>query len=77
MSVMRTAISTQSAANDLGNALTAWLERCNVTDLYRTCATCRNMETNGSRCLKFDRVPPATVIVVGCDSYVDFEDVPF
>lgn len=76
MAIIRNSISAKETADNLGKFLDQWLTGLDVTDLFRTCVTCSNLE--GDRlCKYFNRPPPASVIVTGCEHYDDGEHIPF
>jgi cytochrome c2 len=76
---LRSSYSTQSSANELAQAVQAWLENSDPTVLFRTCMTCHNSDHKTAVCRKFNVVPPVAVITgrTACDHYSDLEDIPF
>jgi hypothetical protein len=53
-------------------ALNQMLERLSAITV--SCRTCEQF--SGVRCLKYDSIPPAEVVAVGCDEW-EFDGVPF
>jgi len=48
------------------------------SDWFQTCITCINWTTGSSpMCMKFNAVPPATIIADGCEHYQDEDSIPF
>lgn len=76
MAIIRTSLSANDVAVDLSGLMSTWLDKMSITDLFRTCVTCQNLQ-NDRHCLKFNSPPPASVVVTGCDQYADREEIPF
>lgn len=56
------------------------------SEYFRTCITCEHFESLEAldpslppveRCKKFNVLPPAKIIADGCESYNDFDEIPF
>lgn len=70
--------TVQEAGLDLSKALSAWLTKYGPTAIYRNCANCVHMDPDKpALCKKYNLVPPAKIIVVGCPEHDDAENIPF
>jgi len=76
MAIIRNSISSSDCSQDLSKHLSEWLNAMHVKDLFRTCVTCLNLKEDRF-CSVYNANPPASVIIVGCDSYKDNEEIPF
>lgn len=71
-------LSVQEAGNSLANALNKWMTDYGPSIMYRNCDNCRHMNEDGpAHCSLWKLTPPASVIVSGCPSHDDKEDIPF
>ena len=77
MATIRNSIPSDDAAKDLSTVMSSWLTKLNVTDLFRTCASCHNLAGDNRTCSKFGAQPPVRVVVEGCEQYKDAADIPF
>ncbi len=76
---MRTGTETVAkAGNALADLLNEWLTGYGPSAIYKNCDNCVFMTQSGpAHCAKFNAVPPAAVIVIGCDEHEDKEKIPF
>lgn len=66
-----------SAKVDLHVAITDWARK-NTVELTRSCSSCVYAVKDGPfRCALYNATPPIDVIMDGCDSYFDIDDIPF
>lgn len=62
----------------LGELLNEWLTKWGPSEIYRTCENCKFMSEQGPAfCGLYQMTPPASVIVAGCPSHDDKQDIPF
>jgi hypothetical protein len=78
----RLRVGTQAvddASNALANALNDWLTGFGPTIIYKTCENCKFMSEGNApaHCSLYNIVPPARVILAGCPSHQDKEEIPF
>ena len=77
---LRTDTNTiNEASNDLANVLNDWFTKWGPSTIFKTCENCRHM-TEGDTpafCGRYNMVPPARVMTVGCPSHDDKEEIPF
>ncbi|QIG69558.1 hypothetical protein EVC17_075 [Rhizobium phage RHph_Y1_1] len=67
-----------SSNNHLSELLNKWLCSNGPTAIFKNCANCRHMTTEGPAvCKQFNATPPASVIVAGCPGHEDIGDIPF
>lgn len=70
--------SVNEAGNSLAIALDKWLTDYGPSTLYKNCDNCRHMNEDGpAHCSLWKLTPPASVIVSGCPSHEDKEEIPF
>jgi hypothetical protein len=64
---------------DLARLLNEWLETHGAVGIMKTCASCHFMtpREEPAFCTKYNLTPPAFVIVQGCPTHTDKEEVPF
>lgn len=77
---MRTGTKTvEDTGNALAESLNKWLTDYGPSSIYKNCDNCRHMSEapNPAFCSKYGMTPPASVIVIGCPSHDDKEDIPF
>lgn len=75
---VRTGLGSEDASNALGQALNQWLQNYGPSEIYKTCENCRHMTEQGPAfCALYQVTPPVAVIIAGCPSHDDKEDVPF
>jgi hypothetical protein len=76
---VREGLGAESANRQLGELLNKWLTEQGPNPIFRTCVSCKHMAPppNGALCGFYNMTPPATVIVAGCDKYVDDCEIPF
>jgi len=71
---------TVAASNQhLGRALNDWLSTQGPSAIFKTCENCKHM-TEGNEaafCKLYQMTPPARVIIAGCPSHDDKEEIPF
>lgn len=61
-----------TAAQCVGGALAIVMDNMG---LFRTCANCDNWSKEKQQCTLYNALPPAEVIVIGCDKHTDL--IPF
>ena len=71
--------TTQFANDDLGRLLNEWFEKHGPTAIYKTCENCKHMPGGDAPafCTLYQMTPPARVILTGCPSHDDCEEIPF
>lgn len=67
------------ANRQLSELLNTWLTTQGPSPIFKTCASCRHMPIGNmpAFCELYKMVPPASVIISGCSSHDDSEDIPF
>lgn len=67
------------ANQQLSELLNTWLTTQGPSPIFRTCASCRHMSAGGAPafCNRYGMTPPVDVILAGCPSHEDSEDIPF
>jgi len=64
--------------NHLSELLNTWLCSSGASAIFKNCANCRHMSTEGPAiCGLFKATPPVSVIVAGCPSHEDLGEIPF
>ena len=75
---VRTGEGSIPASRDLSVALNQWFEKHGPGGIFTTCENCKHMTTSGPAfCGLYQMTPPAAVIVAGCPSHEDIEEIPF
>ncbi|QJD54361.1 hypothetical protein [Aminobacter phage Erebus] len=70
--------TTQKANADLGELFNKWFKAHGPDAIFRTCNTCKHMPQNApAHCALYQMTPPASVIIAGCPSHEDAEEIPF
>lgn len=70
--------TVDATGHALSVALNKWFTESGPSAIYRNCDNCRHMVEDGpAMCTLFNATPPASVIVVGCPSHDDKEQIPF
>jgi len=72
-------VTIDEASNDLANSLNNWFTKWGPSVIFKTCENCRHM-TEGDEpayCKRYNMVPPARIMLVGCAEHDDKEEVPF
>ncbi len=76
-SIPREGIESFQAQNDLNNLVQAWALK-NADKIKRSCASCTYAMHEGPfKCCVYSITPPLDVIMNGCDSYSNTDDIPF
>ena len=60
----------------LGTLFAVAIEKIGHDQLFRNCTICKNF-TAEEQCTVYHARPPAKVIVLGCDSFADRDEIPF
>lgn len=67
-----------AASQALGEALNRWLTDFGPSPIFRTCQSCKHMQTGGPAfCNKYKMTPPVEVILAGCPAHEDQSEIPF
>lgn len=75
--VPRAGVESRLAANNLNEAVLRWALR-DAYKLRRSCGSCVYANLSGPfKCSVYNAVPPIDVIMNGCESYSDTDDIPF
>lgn len=72
-------MTIDEASGALADTLNTWFTTYGPTTIFKNCENCRHM-TEGDApafCARFNMVPPARVMSVGCGEHDDKEDIPF
>lgn len=66
------------ASNQLAKSLNDWFVAYGPSVIFKTCENCVFMSEDGpAHCSLWNVTPPAHVIVSGCPSHKDKEEIPF
>ena len=70
---------TMDSNQALGNALNTWLTQYGPSAIFKTRENCKFMSEGNAPayCSLYNMTPPARVIVAGCPSHQDKEEIPF
>jgi len=80
---LREGPGAEASNSHLSRALNEWLTKAGPSELYRTCASCRQMRRgeNGAQvpahCDRFGVAPPIDIIMRGCDQHEDEAIAPY
>lgn len=75
---IREGAGSAPASTALSQLLNAWLTDFGPSDIYRTCGNCKHMAQEGpASCTLYQMTPPVAVILSGCPSHEDIEEIPF
>lgn len=67
-----------AASRALSTLLNKWFTDYGPSAVYVTCENCKHMSEQGPAfCALYNMTPPAAVIVAGCPSHEDKEEIPF
>lgn len=76
-SMPRTSGESYQAQSDLNNLVQDWALK-NADKLRRSCVSCTYAVRSGPfKCAVYSITPPIDVIMNGCDSFSDNDDIPF
>lgn len=76
-SIKRTGGEAYQSINDLTAAVEAWALKSS-DKIKRSCASCTYAHRDGPfKCAVYRVTPPLDVIMNGCASYSDADDIPF
>lgn len=66
------------ASYALGEALNKWFSAYGPGSIFANCENCKHMAEQGPAfCTLYKTTPPVAVIMAGCPSHEDKEDIPF
>lgn len=67
------------ANQQLSELLNTWLTTQGPSPIFKTCASCRHMSQGNAPavCQLYNMTPPVDVIISGCGSHDDANDIPF
>ena len=69
---------SRPASHALSILLNQWFGAYGPSDVYVTCENCKHMtEAGPAFCQLYNMTPPAAVIIAGCPSHQDKEEIPF
>jgi hypothetical protein len=67
-----------AASHALGDALNRWFSDYGPADIYQNCGNCLHMNREGPAfCKLYNTTPPVDVILAGCPSHQDDDEIPF
>lgn len=72
--------TADEASNALSTALNKWFTEFGPVPIFKSCANCTHMINDGVtpvHCNLYSMIPPVAVVVTGCPSHVDAEEIPF
>ena len=76
--VIREGAGSAPASAELSLLLNTWLTNFGPSDIFRTCQNCKHMNQEGPTfCRMYNMTPPVAVVIAGCPSHVDVEEIPF
>lgn len=67
------------ASNEmLSGLINEWLTSGGPSAIFRTCENCEHMQQEGPAfCKLYQMTPPVAVIIAGCPSHADCNQIPF
>ena len=75
---VRAGEGSHAASHALSALLNQWFSNYGPSDVYVTCGNCKHMTEQGPAfCSLYNMTPPVSVIVAGCPSHEDKEEIPF
>lgn len=75
---IREGAGSAPASASLSQLLNDWLTNFGPSDIYRTCGNCKHMRQEGPAfCGLYQMTPPVGVVIAGCPSHEDVEEIPF
>lgn len=75
---VRTGPGSEMAEHALGKALNDWFEEFGPSPIFKSCANCSHMAQVGPVfCGLYATTPPIDVVMKGCPSHNDAEEIPF